>query len=441
MELKGKTVAVLGAGGSGFAAAALAISHGATVAVYDSGDESSLASAVDRFAGIGVVLTCGKEALSPGQKFDVTVISPGIDERWPIAQAFIEVSDEFIGEIELADRLNDIPVIAVTGTNGKTTTTSLITDMINGGGKHAVAAGNIGRAYSDVVLSGQSFDWIVLELSSFQLETIRSFSPEVAVWMNFAPDHLDRYESLEDYRQAKLRIFKNAGEGKLAVCKLEDNVGGAWKRETFSAFAEGGDFRYKGGLIHHDATGRSFDFSKADLQGKHNAENVMAALAVADCIGLEWGAIAKAVLSFEAPAHRCEKVGEIDGVLFLNDSKSTNLHSLESALAGHENPIVLIAGGKQKGLNFDQLTELIREKVKSVICIGEIADDIAKFWSPVVECRVASNLNEAARFAASEAERGDIVLFSPGTSSFDMFSGYEARGEAFKSAVNNLHGA
>ena len=166
----------------------------------------------------------------------------------------------------------------------------------------------------------------------------------------------------------------------------------------------------------------------------------MATLAVADCIGLEWGAVAKAVLNFEAPAHRCEKVGEIDGVLFLNDSKSTNLHSLKSALAGHENPIVLIAGGKQKGLNFDQLTELVREKVKSVICIGEIAEDISKFWSPVVECRVANNLDEAARFAVGEAERGDVVLFSPGTSSFDMFSGYEARGEAFKSAVNNLRG-
>ncbi|NRB76292.1 MAG: UDP-N-acetylmuramoyl-L-alanine--D-glutamate ligase [Verrucomicrobiales bacterium] len=441
MELKGKKVAVLGAGGSGFAAAALAISHGATVAAYDSGDVAKLALAVDRFAEIGVVLTCGEEALSPGQKFDVTVVSPGIDERWPIAQAFIEVSDEFIGEIELAYRLSDIPVIAITGTNGKTTTTSLITDMINGGGKRAVAAGNIGRPYSDVVLSGESSDWIVLEVSSFQLETICSFSPEVAVWMNFAPDHLDRYDSLEDYRQAKLRIFENGGEGRLAICKLEDSVGGDWQRETFSSFSEGGDFRYEGGMIHHDGTDRRFDFSKADLQGKHNAENVMAALAVADHIGLEWSSIEEAVLSFKAPAHRCEKVGEFDGVLYLNDSKSTNLHSLESALAGQENPIVLIAGGKQKGLNFGQLTELVREKVKSVISIGEIADDIAKLWSPVVECRVASDLSEAARLAADEAERGDIVLFSPGTSSFDMFSGYEARGEAFKGAVNHLHDA
>jgi UDP-N-acetylmuramoylalanine--D-glutamate ligase len=438
MELKGKSVAVLGAGGSGFAAAALALSHGATVAAYDTGNSEKLFPASERFAGIGVSLTCGDAALTPGQEFDVTIISPGIDESWPIAQAFLGASEELIGEIEFAYRLSDVPVVAITGTNGKTTTTSLVTDMINGAGLNAVAAGNIGRAYSDVAMSGGDYDWIVLEVSSFQLETIRQFSPEVAVWMNFAPDHLDRYDGLEDYRSAKLRIFENGGEGTRAICKLEDKVGDRWDRVTFSAFNEGGDYRYDSGRILHDASGRSFDFAAVELQGKHNAENVMVALAVADHLGIAWDEISGAVSAFKAPAHRCEKVAEIDGVLYLNDSKSTNLHSLESALAGQEAPMVLIVGGKQKGLDFGELTELINEEVKAVVCIGEIGEEIAALWKDASSCRVAGSVEEATQFAAEAAESGDIVLFSPGTSSFDMFPGYEVRGEAFKEAVGTL---
>ncbi len=438
MDLIGKKVAVLGAGGSGLAAAALALSHGASVSAFDSGDTLRLASAVERFAELGVVLTCGDDALSPPIAYDVSVISPGIDQRRPIARAFFEASDELIGEIEFAFRLSEIPVVAITGTNGKTTTTSLVVDMINSSGLKAVAAGNIGRAYSDVVASKEGLDWIVLEVSSFQLETIKTFSPEVAVWMNFAADHLDRYESLDDYRQAKLRVFENGEGGKQAICKLEDDVGSDWARTTFSAFSEGGDFSYEKGLIYEKKTGRSFDFRKAELQGKHNAENVMVCLAVADLLGISWSVIDGSVKSFRAPAHRCEKVSEIDGVLYLNDSKSTNLHSLESAISGQDAPLVLIVGGKQKGLEFSALAESAGEKAKVAICIGEVKEEIVSSWSPRTTCLIADDLNQAVQIAADAAESGDIVLFSPGTSSFDMFSGYEERGDAFRKAVQAL---
>lgn len=438
MDLKGKRIAVLGAGGSGYAAAALACSRGALVEAFDSGCPEKLAVAAEKFSGIGVPLTCGEAALKPAGRFDLAVISPGIDTAWPLATAFAAASSELIGEIELAYRLGHAPVIAITGTNGKTTTTSLIAEMLNGSGIKTVAAGNIGLAYSEVVLSGDLYDWIVLEVSSFQLETVSTFAPEVAIWMNFAPDHMDRYRTVEDYYTAKYRIFENRSPEKLAIHKRECDLGLGGNTVTFSAFETGGDFHYRDGLIHHAATGREFSFASGTLQGKHNAENVMVALAVADHLGLGWEKVAAAINSFKAPPHRCEKVARINGVIYLNDSKSTNLHSLESALIGQENPVILIAGGKNKGLDFSELKDIAGKTARLVICLGEIAGDIAAAWSDTVPCHVAADVNEAVRMAAALAREGEVVLFSPGTSSFDMFTGYEARGVAFREAVSAL---
>ena len=439
MDLKGKRVAVLGAGSSGYAAAALARSRGANVEAFDSGNPEKLASAVTKFAGGGLTLTCGDRALQPAGHFDLTVISPGIDISWPIATAFGAASSELIGEIELAYRLGAAPVIAITGTNGKTTTTALIADMLNAAGLRAIAAGNIGLAYSEVVLSGESYDWIVLEVSSFQLETVSRFSPDVAIWMNFAPDHMDRYRTVEDYYAAKFRIFANNSSATLAIHKLECDLGLKGNIVTFSAFRKGGDFHYGDGVIHHAGTGREFPFASGTLQGKHNAENVMVALAVADRLGIGWGRITPAVNSFNPPPHRCEKVATINGVTYLNDSKSTNLHSLESALIGQEKPVVLIAGGKNKGLDFSELRDVAGRMARLVICIGEIARDISIAWDGIVPCHFAADVNEAVRMASELSRAGEVVLFSPGTSSFDMFTGYEARGVAFREAVAALN--
>ncbi|HQZ28685.1 MAG: UDP-N-acetylmuramoyl-L-alanine--D-glutamate ligase [Verrucomicrobiales bacterium] len=438
MNLNGQRVAILGAGGSGLAAAALALSRGAVVEAFDSGDTVKLGPAVAKFASLGVTLTCGDAALCPSGRYALAVISPGIDTAWPIATAFANASDALIGEIEFAYRLSDTPVIAITGTNGKTTTTSLIATMLNGCGVSAVAAGNIGLAYSEVVLSGKRYDWIVLELSSFQLETISEFAAEISIWMNFAPDHMDRYQSIADYLSAKKRLFENLAPGSLVIHKLECEFELPVEVVTFSSFREGADFGYSNGFIVHPESGRTFDFLSGTLQGKHNAENVMVALAVADRIGLPWEKVTGIIHSFVAPPHRCEKVAVFGGVTYLNDSKSTNLHSLESALIGQDEPVILIVGGKNKGLDFRELREIAGRMVREAVCIGEIAGAIAEDWEGFVICHTANDLRDAVLIAHQIAHDGEVVLFSPGTSSFDMFTGYEERGKVFRELVNAI---
>lgn len=438
MDLKGQRVAILGAGGSGLAAAALALACGAQVEAFDSGDSGKLRAAVVRFEEVGVTLTTGDAALDPSEHFDLTVLSPGIALAWPIAQIFAKASDELVGEIEFAFRANTAPIIAITGTNGKTTTTSLITEMLKGAGLKAVAAGNIGLPFSEVVRSGDDYDWIVLELSSFQLETISTFAAPIAIWLNFAPDHMDRYDSVEGYRVAKKRIFMNRSDDAVAIVRKGEAVAQGWSRIEFSAFDQDSDYYYSDRNICHSGSSDTFDFSFCELQGRHNAENMMVALAVADHLSLERKSIQPALQSFLPPAHRCEKVGVKDGIIFVNDSKSTNLHSLESALSGQEDPVVLIVGGKEKGLDFSRMTKLVSTKVKHAVCLGEIATTIHKQWGDTVPCECAENLTVATNKAYAAAGEGDVVLFSPGTSSFDMFSGYEARGDAFRDAVTNL---
>ena len=443
MNLENRRVAVLGGGTSGFCAARLVQSRGADVRAFDSGPSEKLAPAVARFADQGIELITGDDALRPAETYDLAVISPGIDASWPLALALREVSTELIGEIELAWRLNDIPVIAITGTNGKTTTTELTTHLLKATGRRAIAAGNYGYAYSDVVYFGEAWDWVVLETSSFQLETIRSFRPKISVWMNFAPDHMDRYRTLEDYRQAKMRIFENQGEGDVAILKLEEEIEVAFDSITFSAFSGEADFTFRDGEI-VDPFGESLcDFSATRLNGRHNAENVMAAMASVmaverfesrDFKGTLRG-LGDAVSEFTPPAHRCEVVARIDGVAFVNDSKATNLHALESALRGQDEKVILIVGGKEKGLDYTELNDLVAEKATGAICIGEISEKIATQWQGVIPCRRAPDLGEAVRLAWAGRGDSSIILFSPGTSSFDMFSGYEERGECFREAV------
>lgn len=446
MDLENRRVAVLGGGTSGFCAARLAQSRGAMVRAYDSGDSEKLAPAVARFADQGIELVTGEEALRPKGSYDLVVISPGIDASWPLARALEEVSTELIGEIELAWRLNDIPVIAITGTNGKTTTTELTTHLLNTTGRRAIAAGNYGYAYSDVVYFGQAWDWVVLEVSSFQLETIQSFRPKISVWMNFAPDHMDRYRTLEDYRRAKMRIFENQGEGDVAILKYEEGIDVGFEAITFSAFSGDADVTYDIGKI-VDSSGITLcDFSTTRLNGKHNAENVMAAIACVKAAerfenqpsGDAEKSLAAAAIDFTPPAHRCEVVARMGGVTFVNDSKATNLHALESALRGQDEKVILIVGGKEKGLDYTELKDLVGEKATGAICIGEISQTIANQWQEVIPCHRASNLKEAVKLAWEQRGEASIVLFSPGTSSFDMFSGYEERGEYFKEAVRGL---
>jgi UDP-N-acetylmuramoylalanine--D-glutamate ligase len=438
MIYQGQKIAVLGAGKSGLAAARLARREGADVTVRDTGDSPSLKDAAARLEAEGIGMILGEQALAAPDECDLAVISPGVNHRSALGQVFVSGGITVIGEIEFADRLMNCPVIAITGTNGKTTTTEMVARVLNECGQRTIAAGNYGVAYSDVVLSGESYDVVTLEMSSFQLEGIVDFRPSISVWLNFAPDHLDRYRSVEEYRNAKLRIFENQTSADAAVVNFRDHPGELEARTiTFSAFAPGGDYGLDAGQISYRGD-VVCDFGATRLRGTHNAENLMAALAVGHLRDLSWNDMSEAVRRYTPPRHRCELVATIDGREYINDSKATNLHALEQSLLSQPHAVVLIAGGKDKGLPFHELTETVASRTTSVVAIGEIKDQIVSEWSGSVACEAAADLEDAVQRAARAAAPGQVVLFSPGTSSFDMFSGYEERGDCFRSILTRI---
>ena len=439
--LKDKSVAVLGAGESGEAAAVLLHAEGARVTILDSGDAGKLRAKIDALAAQGIRAVVGDAAAEEAAigSYDCAILSPGIDPAVPLVRHFVERGIEIIGELELAYERCQCPIIGITGTNGKTTTTQLVEKMLNACGVKTVAAGNIGPAFSARVGQSAALDVMTLEISSFQLETIRTFRPQIAVWLGFAPDHLDRYQSMDEYYQAKIRIFENQREEDWAIVNLRDRLPELHARKlSFSAYATGGDFDLRDGAIycHGHAVLRMAD---TKLRGSHNAENLMASLGVGVARGLSFDAMRAPLCDYRALPHRCELVRTLDGVDWVNDSKATNLDSVEKALAGETHPVVLIAGGKDKGYEFDSLTDLVAEKCRCVVLIGDMAERIAAQWGARVRCHHAGrSLADAVAIARREAQPGDQVLLSPGTSSFDMFKNYADRGDQFRNLVQAL---
>jgi UDP-N-acetylmuramoylalanine--D-glutamate ligase len=329
-------------------------------------------------------------------------------------------------------------VVAITGTNGKTTTTQLVEQMLNGCSVRTLAAGNIGPAFSAVVQKSAELDVMTLEVSSFQLEEIRTFRPRVAVWLNFTPDHLDRYASVEEYRAAKLRVFENQSEKDFAVVNLRDELPPIKaKKITFSAYEPGGDFALRNGVIFYRGE-RALAMADTNLRGLHNAENLMAAFGVGLAFGLSVSQMAVPLSAYTALPHRCELVRTLNGADYINDSKATNLDALEKALLSETRPVVLIAGGKDKGFEFDTITDLVAQKCRRVMLIGEMSNRIDALWKNRVPCEKASSLQDAVLRARSGVQPGEVVLFSPGTSSFDMFKNYADRGNQFREIVQSL---
>ncbi len=428
--------AVLGLGTSGEAAARLLQRHGARVTVFDSGkpDQQKILGLEE----IGVSVITGAAADVADGRYDLTVLSPGIDPVVALAQNFLRRGATFTGELELAFRFCQRPVIAVTGTNGKTTTTQLIESMLTAAGLRTVACGNIGMPFSEAVQRQEEFDLYTVEVSSFQLETIRTFRPTVAVWLNLTPDHLDRYQSIEEYRAAKLRIFENQHSSDFAVTNYADTLPGIAARQIrFSAYAKGADFTLRGETIHFRDE-PVLNMNETQVAGIHNAENLMAALGTAYALQVPWEKARRGLTEYRLLPHRCEYVGEIGGVVFINDSKATNLDALVKALESQPEPVVLIAGGKDKGFGFETIIDLIHDKAKHAVLIGEMADRIIQSWSRVVPCSRARTLREAIVLARQHSLPGEIVLFSPGTSSFDMFKNYADRGNQFREIIQEL---
>ncbi|MFT5109829.1 MAG: UDP-N-acetylmuramoylalanine--D-glutamate ligase [Pseudoalteromonas tetraodonis] len=436
MNLTGQKIAILGCGRSGAGAAGLACREGAVVSVFDSGEKAS-------FAMDGVQTYLGADAATAEIDYDLAVISPGIDLASDLARRFTGHAVPIIGELEFAYRLaGEIPIVGITGTNGKTTTTELVETILSKCGQRSVAAGNYGVPLSEVLTSGEAYDVFTIEISSFQLEAIEAFRCEIAVWLNFAPDHLDRYPGVEEYRAAKLRLFENQTAADWAILEARESFEpGTIKSQTltFSAHTDSADYTLRGGVEIVCPGGDMVDMRGLKLRGMHNAENLMAALAVGHIRGLETAEMVAAVAEYTPPRHRCELVRNLEGVDFINDSKATNLHALESSLVAQGGvPLVLIAGGKEKGLPFQRLRKVVAQCATNVVLIGEIRERVSAEWGDEIPCKVADSVEEAVALSRDLAEVGGAVLFSPGTSSFDMFSGYAERGDAFCRAVNEL---
>jgi UDP-N-acetylmuramoylalanine--D-glutamate ligase len=370
---------------------------------------------------------------------DLLVVSPGIDTFGPLVAAFSACAEEMIGEVEFACRHFDGKIIAITGTNGKTTTTELVERILKAGGMDAVACGNYGVPVCEVVMRDPQPEVLALEASSFQLETVVDFKPDVAVWLNFAPDHMDRYPTVERYKAAKLRIFENQTAAETAVIRWgEDLPELVAEVVTFSTEDESADWFSDGRYLKYGGETVLDIQAGSHLRGKHNAENAMAAIASCMRLGVSKEAIVKAFDGYAPPRHRCELVRTLDGVEWLNDSKATNLHALESALRSQNRPVVLIAGGKDKGLDYRPVLPLLSEKARAAVTFGQISGSLAELLSHSVPVEPVSTLDEAVDAARRHSERGGTVLFSPGTSSFDQFKGYEERGDTFCQLVNQL---
>jgi UDP-N-acetylmuramoylalanine--D-glutamate ligase len=435
MNLIGKHVAILGSGRSGRAAAELALREGARVSAWDSAGEETLRgmpAAVETHP-------LATEADAAGFACDLLVVSPGIDTFSSYVKAFAAHAGETIGEVELAARYYAGRIVGITGTNGKTTTTELIARILQFAGLGGTACGNYGVPFAEVVMQAEPPAAVSLELSSFQLETVRTLHPEVAIWLNFSPDHMDRYPTVEAYRNAKLRIFENQIGSDTAIIRTGEELPSlASRRVMFSTTDPSADWFSDGHeIIHQGKVLLKLD-EETGLRGFHNAENAMAAMAACQALGVAMETICQGLRGSVPPPHRCELIRTLDGVEYLNDSKATNLHALESALRSQTRPVILIAGGKEKGLDYTSVLPLLSEKVLAAVTFGQIARPLAGLFSTVVNCEAVATLPDAISTARGLAPRGSVILLSPGTSSFDQFTGYEQRGNTFRDLVHQL---
>ncbi|HSB43910.1 MAG TPA: UDP-N-acetylmuramoyl-L-alanine--D-glutamate ligase [Nitrospira sp.] len=461
VDLAGAQVTVLGMARSGVAACHLLQEAGARVTVADRKEAGELTAVLEKIDRSRICVSVGTQYETSLEHADLVVISPGVPYRLEALERVRRRGVKVISELELASRFLSAPILAVTGTNGKSTTVTLIGKMLAEQGKRAFVGGNLGTALSEAAWTTlqatkqgkpNPFDYLVVEVSSFQLETIDQFHPWIATLLNVTVDHQDRYDSIDEYLSAKRRIFENQSAADFALFNLDDaRVAGLRhhvraKRLGFSrtqAIAsdmDGGTF-LDGDRIVTTVTGSRQEICrKSDIRmlGHHNVENVMAAATYAALWGCPTEVIHHVVSTFPGLEHALELVRERRGVRFVNDSKGTNVDATLKALEGIDHPIWLIAGGRDKGGDFSRLIETVRQRVKHVILIGEAAPLLKQAWTGATAMSEAGSLREAVEFAAREATAGDVVLMSPACASFDMFADYQDRGRQFKSAVQAL---
>ena len=447
MELNNKKTLVVGLGATGIATALFLREQGAQVTVSEKKDREELPEATQQLCNKGVVLETGEHRNETFFNAELIIVSPGVSLETPPLQAAVAKGVEIISEIELAYRFITAPIIAVTGTNGKTTTVNLMADMFAASGKRAFLGGNVGNPLIEYVLNRDHAEYIIAEVSSFQLEGIRNFRPFVSVLLNLNHDHLDRYASYSDYIAAKARLFINQTPEDYAILNADDpEVQALVPSIRASRLSFSSEREVSCGIFckdHHayftQGTDQTrFPLDHIHLPGNHNRHNIMATIAVGQLCGCPHEAIQHTIENFRGLPHRLEWVGKVEKIGFYNDSKATNVSSTVRALEALNPPVILIAGGKDKGGDYHPLIPLIEQKVKTLILIGEAQEKMVQAFQNTTSIVCAETFEEAFRKSLDHATEGDTVLLSPACSSFDMFSNYKERGETFKALVKNL---
>jgi UDP-N-acetylmuramoylalanine--D-glutamate ligase len=447
MELKGKKVLVVGLGKSGFAAALFLRRRGAQVTVSEQRSEQALSEEIPSLLEAGIAVEAGGHGLLTFRRQDLIVVSPGVPLSTPELVQVRALGLPVIGELELAARFLEGDVLAITGSNGKTTTTTLCGEIFKASGLKTLVAGNIGLPVIEVVDQSTAGAWSVLEVSSFQLETTESFHPRIAVILNITPDHLDRHGTFENYVAMKERIFANQTGEDYLILNADDHAtqqaAGRARSQVLwfsrSKIVRQGAFVLNGIVMFRASEqGTSIPvlpLAEIPLKGEHNIENVLAAVCAACVANIPAEVIARTVATFQAVEHRLEFVTNIHGVEYYNDSKATNVDATAKAIASFPGNIHLILGGKDKNSDYTQLNALLEARVKAVYTIGSAAEKIEGQIAGVTRVIRVGTLEAAVDQAAAQAVAGDVVLLAPACSSYDQFENYEQRGKVFKQAV------
>lgn len=448
MDLQNKKISIIGAVRSGLGAAKLANRIGSIPFVSDSGSEEKLKSSIEILKKEKIDFEIGGHT-EKVFNCDLMIVSPGVPSNADVIKTALGKGIKIISEIEFASYFNRANVIGITGTNGKTTTTSLCGFLFNSCGRNTHIAGNIGLAFSEIALETKESDFVSLEISSFQLDLIDEFKPKVAMILNITPDHLNRYEnSIEKYAQSKLRIFKNQDSSDYLILNKDSELLIQYFKKANSkifffstsksvsngCYLEDDQIKF----VQNNIEDFSFSISDLAIKGEHNIQNAMAVIIAAKIFNLNDEKIKEALKLFKGVEHRLELVREIEGIKFINDSKATNVDSVIVALKSFNEPIFLILGGLDKGNDYSLIENLVIEKVKKIFAIGDSAEKVFNYFHRKVKTEIKKDFEEVINSALSEARSGDIVLLSPACASFDMFENYEHRGKVFKEIVNKI---
>lgn len=458
-KYKGKKVLVVGLGISGASSAKYMAKQGARVTITDMKQKSELQEYVNLIGDLKVEYELGKHNPQTFKEAELIIVSPGVSPNIKPLEEARDAGIPITSEIDLAAQALEQPLIAVTGTNGKTTVTTLLGEMFQADKKPAYVGGNIGKPLLDYVSEGLKADYIVAELSSFQIESAQKVIPAAAIFTNVEPDHLDRYATYELYIEAKRKLLKACDRNTFVILNYDNEVTKKFGEENIGkilwftkkdpiqiggAFAEnfnGVFYKASEKKIYSKIFGKEeiYDVSGVKVYGEHNKENFMAAICAARAMGVSPEAIQTVITNFRGVSHRLEFVRKKDGVFFFNDSKATNPQSMLRALQSFPaNPIILIAGGKDKNFDFTPLQETVRERVKVLILMGEAKEKLNRAIGDFTETFLVGTFEEAILLSFQKSRNGDIILLSPGCASFDMFKNYEERGDYYKKLVHSF---